>query len=233
MTSANGTKIIDHLSEDDPIASQMWCCISFVSPETVKNCNNRMLKIRGCYATKDEATKRAEYLQSIDPDFNIYVGEVGKWLGWDPDPNTVEDQIYKEQKLQDLMTSLKKNREKAKVLEEERRKEILEESVRNEASKVAPMQDKLRRKLEKNRQEKRTNELIGKNRFKSGQVSESQIKDAEIKEKERIISAEKARISSNEKALNESEQNLSNVDQKLNELQNVYKQLLERKKQTK
>ena len=168
------TKYIDQLTEDPIISNQLWCCISFISPETLKNCNFRGIKVRGVYATKEEATKRAEFLQKIDPDFNIYVGEVGKWLGWDPDPNTIDDQIYREKKLQGLMDNYKKNREKAKVLEEERKREMLEESIRNEASRGSTTKDKRRRRLEQKRLDQRMKK-IEENRFKPGELSSNEI----------------------------------------------------------
>jgi len=227
------TKYIDQLTEDPVIPNQLWCCISFISPETLKNCNFRGIKVRGVYATKEEATKRAEYLQKIDPDFNIYVGEVGKWLGWDPDPNTIDDQVYREKKLQDIMDNYKKSREKAKILEEERKREMLEESIRNEAKKNSSTKDKLRRKLEKKRLDKKMKE-VEENRFKPGQlpVDATNSKEVEIKEKEKIATAEKQRIDKNDQIIKQSSSDLSTVDEKLNELQAHYKLLLEKKKQS-
>ena len=46
----------------------------------------RGLKIRGSYGQKEEAEGKAKKLQKMDPDHNIYVGQVGKWLPWDPSP---------------------------------------------------------------------------------------------------------------------------------------------------
>ena len=73
-------KEVDHLDEDPPLSNQKWVCVSFLSPEGIKNCKVRGLKIRGVYSTKEEADKRAQYLQKIDADFHVFVGEVGKWL---------------------------------------------------------------------------------------------------------------------------------------------------------
>lgn len=229
------TKYIDQLTEDEIIPNQLWVCISFISPETLKNCNFRGIKIRGVYATQEEAKKRAEYLQKIDPDFNIYVGEVGKWLGWDPDPNTIDDQVYREKKLQDIMDNYKKSREKAKVLEAERKREMLEESVRTEASKISQQKDRMRRKLEQRKLDKKMKELE-KNRTSTSTASsisttEPDIREKEIKSKENLISLEKQRISNNEQIINKSSTDLSTVDDKLNELQSHYKLLLEKKKQ--
>lgn len=226
------TKYIDQLTEDDKISNQEWCCISFISPETLKNCNFRGIKVRGVYGTRDEAVKRAEFLQKIDPDFNIYVGEVGKWLGWDPDPNTIDDQVYREKKLQDIMNNYKKNQEKTKILEKERHDLMLEESVRNESTKDSSTKDRLRRKAEKNRLDKKMKELE-QDRFKPGQLPISNdLKEKQVKEKENIIAGEKQRISTNEQIIQQSATDLSTVDDKLNELQAHYKILLEKKKQS-
>ena len=249
------TKYIDQLTEDAPIPSQLWCCISFISPETLKNCNLRAVKVRGVYNNQDEAIKRAEYLQKIDPDFNIFVGEVGKWLGWDPDPNTAEDQVYREKKLQEIMSNYKKNREKAKVMEEERKREMLEESVRNEAAKnlnkVDKKRDKMRRKLEQKRLDSQVTKLE-ESRFKSGELppdnedkkpeqapptenSEQKsymdkYSESDIKAKEKLISAEKERLSNNENIINKSNHDIGNIDNKLNKLQSYYRELIEKKK---
>ncbi len=71
----------------------------------------RGLKVRGVYASPSEASIRAKKLQRTDPIHNILLGEVGKWLPWDPSPNAVQDQEYAEEKLNDLMKSYKKNEE--------------------------------------------------------------------------------------------------------------------------
>ena len=238
----NMTKYIDQLTEDTIIPNQLWCCISFISPETLKNCNFRGIKVRGVYSTKEEATKRAEFLQKIDPDFNIYVGEVGKWLGWDPDPNTIDDQVYREKKLQDIMDGYKKSREKAKVLEEERKREMLEESIRNEAAKNPTKnpkkntgtEDRMRRTLENQRLDKKMKDLE-ENRFKPGAVTSNATdsKEVQIKDKEKIVNAEKQRIDNNDNIIKNSATSLSTVDEKLNELQAHYKLLLEKKNQNK
>ncbi|AYV80833.1 MAG: hypothetical protein Harvfovirus7_30 [Harvfovirus sp.] len=230
----SSTKFIDQLTEDAPLSNQLWCCISFLSPETLKNCNLRAVKIRGVYSSKEEADKRAEYLQKIDPDFNIFVGEVGKWLGWDPDPNTADDQVYREKKLQEIMTNYKKNREKAKVMEEERKREMLEESVRNEAAKTLSRADKkkhaLRRKQEKKRLDKQM-ATMEESRFQSGELPPEPVAPTEIKQKEAIISAEKQRINNNEKVINKATYDAATLDSKLNTLQSYYYELLEKKKQ--
>jgi hypothetical protein len=71
----------------------------------------RGLKIRGVYSNKEEAEKRAKNLQRSDPVNNIFVGEVGKWLPWDPEPHEVGDVEYAEDQLNTLMKKYKENQE--------------------------------------------------------------------------------------------------------------------------
>jgi hypothetical protein len=63
----------------------------------------RALKIRGSYETRKEAEFRAKQLQRRDPKFHVFVGQVGYWLPWDPNPDFIQDQEYLDEKLNTLM----------------------------------------------------------------------------------------------------------------------------------
>jgi hypothetical protein len=69
----------------------------------------RGLKVRGVYDTYAEGMARAKTLQKLDPDFNVYVGQVGFWLPWDPEPSEVPDQEYADDQLNQLMKKYKEN----------------------------------------------------------------------------------------------------------------------------
>merc|ERR1712100_660756 len=107
---------IDYLTEDKPLPNQKFVCLSFLSPEGISNCKIRGLKVRGVYATYEEATARAKKLRDADQYHHVFVGEVGKWLPWDPEPTeeTVKDQNYAENQLNDLMKSYRENQQAAK-----------------------------------------------------------------------------------------------------------------------
>lgn len=151
-------KEIDYLTEDEPIASQQFVCLSFLSPEGISNCTMRGIKIRGVYATEKEAAARAQYLQKIDPDFHIFVGQVGKWLPWD-DVDKVDDEVYREDKLNNIMKNYKENQLKSKEMEEERKRELLNKTIKeqrdlkeqedNTPPIYNPTQERLRKKLDK------------------------------------------------------------------------------------
>jgi hypothetical protein len=67
------------------------------------------LKIRGVYDTYNEAAARAKTIQKLDPSFNVYVGQVGFWLPWDPSPSDVSDQEYADDQLNTLMKHYRTN----------------------------------------------------------------------------------------------------------------------------
>jgi hypothetical protein len=82
----------------------------------------RGLKVRGSYSQKEEAEARAKKLQRSDPLHNIFVGEVGKWLPWDPSPNDIKEQEYAEDELNTLMKKYKENEEAREMFHQEQRK---------------------------------------------------------------------------------------------------------------
>ena len=56
--------------------------------------NVRGVKVRGCYNTVEEANIRAKKLQTMDQDFNVFVGQVGYWLPWDPCADKVQEEHF-------------------------------------------------------------------------------------------------------------------------------------------
>ncbi len=72
----------------------------------------RGLKIRGVYDTLKEAQNRAQSIRRKDPLFDVYIGQVGFWLPWDPemkDREKIQDQEYMEKELNTLMKSYRDN----------------------------------------------------------------------------------------------------------------------------
>jgi hypothetical protein len=104
-----------YIKNDPIIEDQQYVCLSFVMPENIKDSetskvNNkyvdkfRMLKIRGCFKTYEEATQYALMLRdNVEPWVNVYVSEVGKWIPFFDDDKYAEDITYKEDYLNDLM----------------------------------------------------------------------------------------------------------------------------------
>tara|TARA_Y100000389_G_scaffold85631_1_gene82366 strand:- start:269 stop:874 length:606 start_codon:yes stop_codon:yes gene_type:complete len=69
----------------------------------------RGLKVRGVYNTHEEAKVRAQLLQRMDRSHNVFVGQVGYWLPWDPNPEGVHESEYMESELNTLMKQYKQN----------------------------------------------------------------------------------------------------------------------------
>ena len=84
----------------------------------------RGLKVRGVYNSNEEAVARSKKLQRNDTLHNIFVGEVGKWLPWDPEPSQIGEQEYAEEKLNTLMKKYKENEEAREMYEREAREKM-------------------------------------------------------------------------------------------------------------
>jgi hypothetical protein len=82
----------------------------------------RGIKVRGVFSSDVEASARARRLQKSDPNFNIYMGAVGKWMAWEPEPNTVADQEYANDQLNTLMKKYRENEENREVFYNEQKK---------------------------------------------------------------------------------------------------------------
>jgi hypothetical protein len=98
------------------------------------------LKIRGVYAHYEEAQNRSKLLQERDRDHNVYLGQVGYWLPWDPNPGDVKDEVYLEKELNDLMRGYKSNMVQKDL--------FYNEQVNNYKKEAAVANEKKKRELE-------------------------------------------------------------------------------------
>lgn len=71
----------------------------------------RGIKVRGCYETLDEARNRGENLIKNDPKFHVFIGEVGCWCPWSPNPDEIKDEVFAETQLNTLVKEYKENSE--------------------------------------------------------------------------------------------------------------------------
>jgi len=69
----------------------------------------RGIKIRGCYETLPEAQQRATKIKQIDPNFDVFVAQVGCWCPWSPNPQELQDQEFAETELNTLMKKYTEN----------------------------------------------------------------------------------------------------------------------------
>ena len=147
---------IDYLTEDPVLSEQQYVCISFLKPSSVdkkkrKDITVCGIKIRGVYATEEEARKRADYLVKTDPYHNIYVGNVGKWLPFEDNPEKAKDNNYMNSELNRLMKAYNQQQDEAKMYHELRKQEEIKKTteeatkkkIKNEKKKKTEMLDKL------------------------------------------------------------------------------------------
>jgi len=85
----------------------------------------RGVKVRGVYGNYKEAEVRSKVLQRLHKRDNVFVGQVGYWLPWDPNPNHIENQEYLEPELNTLMKKYKENSMKRDVFYQDMKDESL------------------------------------------------------------------------------------------------------------
>jgi hypothetical protein len=128
---------IDCLDEDKAIANQRFCLLSFISPEGLMNCKIRGVKVRGVYATEDEAKRACEQLKKKDKYFDVFIGEVGKWLPWDSVKQS-EQVKFRNERLDKLMQKTQTRVTDCDNLNElvGRKKELLDKEKGNHKARV-------------------------------------------------------------------------------------------------
>jgi hypothetical protein len=105
----------------------------------------RGLKVRGVYDTKSEADSRAAALQRADQSFDVFVGQVGYWLPWDPCTTKVENQEYLNKDLNNLVKEYKANETKKDVFYQEQKQSRAKDAISTA--------DRLRHKLAMKKQQ--------------------------------------------------------------------------------
>lgn len=105
----------------------------------------RGIKVRGVFDTVEEAKNRSEFLKKVDNKFDIFIGEVGCWCPWSPNPNDLENQEFSETQLNTLMKKYKENMENKDTVFEQRKQASISKGnmteineLSDELSKVDP-----------------------------------------------------------------------------------------------
>ena len=102
----------------------------------------RGLKVRGVFDTVEEAKSRSEFLKKIDNKFDIFIGEVGCWCPWSPNPNDLQDQEYAETQLNTLMKKYKENMDSKDAVFEQRKQESINNAAKkSESTEVSELAD--------------------------------------------------------------------------------------------
>ena len=111
---------VDNLDEDDPISydgkdgnpdklrKPLYGIFSVVTPEGVMNTNIRAFKCRGVFDDHETAEKWAKKLGENDV-FDVFVGDLYKWLPFDADTDKATNIQYRNKKEQKLIMAQREN----------------------------------------------------------------------------------------------------------------------------
>lgn len=123
------TKEIDYLFEDPAISNQTYGLVSIVGPNLQQKCNVYGIKIRGVTDSLEKAKTMSQRLTKIDPDFDIYTVEIGKFFPLDVDPMQLSNVEYQNTQLNALVKNYLENRENANVEYERRKNEMIKQAI--------------------------------------------------------------------------------------------------------
>ena len=105
----------DHLDEDIiKLTGQTYALISVVSPQSNQKHTICGLKLRGVFATQEDAQHHAAKLIKMDTTFDIYVVEMYKWLPIPPNNEQIDEHIHQEDMLQEIVKGHKESQLAAK-----------------------------------------------------------------------------------------------------------------------
>jgi hypothetical protein len=158
----------DYLTEDAFLPSgQKYICMSFLTnklgaEDTDTKTTLSGIKIRGAFETYEAACEHAKTVQSIDPYFNVFVGEMGKWLPFDPSPDSeaVKDSQYANEELNNMMKTYMENQEKAKIYHEQRKQEMVRTTILDNLQSRKDTLSDLEKNLDKAQLEDNKNEVL-------------------------------------------------------------------------
>ena len=129
-------------------ASQQFVCISFLK-DVEKKQSLTGIRIGGVFSTQEEAQAHADAIVKIDEYHHVYVGEVGRWLPFDPKKSQVEDEVYQDETLQKIMQGYKENRENAKIFHEYEKTDKMVKNIEENLKQRNKNREELQKKLSK------------------------------------------------------------------------------------
>ena len=111
------------------VPGHVFACLSIIGPEAPQKNDKFGIKIRGAFATRDEAANHAKRLQKEDTTFDIYVVDMYKWLLIPPDSSKIDDVHYNNEKLEEIMSGYKDNQAQAARMFNERKQGMMKDKV--------------------------------------------------------------------------------------------------------
>lgn len=180
----------DYLTEDSLLPSgQKFLCISFLSdPENKVSLKG--VKVRGAFNTVEEASEQAKKLQGIDPAHNVFVGEMGKWLAYEPDVNSeaAGNPEYANEQLNNMMKSYMENQEKSKIFYEQRKFQEIQKSIEQSIETSSKTVKELEEQLLVETNEDNLKDLSSKLESINNQIKELELKKKDYQKQEKKTS---------------------------------------------
>jgi hypothetical protein len=168
--------------------------------------STRGIKVRGVFPNQQEAELRSKMLRELDPNHDVYVGQIGLWMPWDPDAYKTGKVEYLEEELNQLMHEKDNNEKNAKMEFDKRIKETKEQAIEDNKRKA----EKSGNKLSQNIDEK--GNLFSVNM--RGEREELSVADIqkELFENENVIKAKESDHGLSQFNLKKPDDDLDNVD---------------------
>lgn len=105
--------------------------------------NTRGLKVRGVFATQEEAELKCKMLRQEDTNHDVYVGPVGMWMPFHPEAYKTGRVEYLEKELNELMSRKKQNDEVSKEEFKKRVKDSKRKAIEENVAKAEKEGNKL------------------------------------------------------------------------------------------
>jgi len=105
--------------------------------------NTRGIKVRGSFATQEEAELRCKMIREFDPNHDVYVGPVGVWVPFHPEAYKTGRVEYLEEELNGIMQEKVKNETTAKDLFDKRVRDTKENAIKENIEKARISGNKL------------------------------------------------------------------------------------------
>ena len=110
--------------------------------------STRGIKVRGVFPNQQEAELRCKMLRELDPNHDVYVGQVGLWMPWEPEAYKTGKVEYLEDELNQLMHEKEENEKKAKLEFDKRIKEAKEKAIEDNKKKAEESGNKLSQNID-------------------------------------------------------------------------------------
>eukprot|EP00891_Asterochloris_glomerata_P005727 jgi/Astpho2/5727/fgenesh1_pg.00080_%23_5_t len=124
MSQANSTTATDVRNEmladmlkGDPesvkLPGQKYLVLSIVGPTCLQKTKENGIKFRGAFASLEDANAHISRLETVDPFFSNFTAEAGEWLLIPPPLDKLNDQVYRDSRLNAIMQRHVKSQEEA------------------------------------------------------------------------------------------------------------------------